>query len=85
MERAETMSRLVDKGAVGVKGDGDSGVVLSVGHFEPGTEDHAPEGSRIVVEDEDDVIGRLLQLLPCLLAVAQSVDELLVWILVTSA
>ena len=43
MERAETMSRLVDKGAVGVKGDGDSGVVLSVGHFEPGTEDHAPK------------------------------------------
>ena len=41
----------------------------------------APEGSRIVVEDEDDVIGRLLQLLPCLLTVAQSVDELLIWIL----
>ena len=43
VERAKTVSRLVDKGAIGVKGDGDSSVVLSVGHFEPGTEDHAPK------------------------------------------
>ena len=31
------------------------------------------------------MVGSLLQLFPCLLTVAQSVDELLIWILVTSA
>ena len=46
MERPKAVSRLVDKGAVGIKGDGDSGVVLSVGHMEPGTEDHAPKECR---------------------------------------
>ena len=44
-----------------------------------------PERSRVVVEEEDDVIRSLLQLLPLLLTVAQSIDELLIWILVVCA
>ena len=43
MERSKTVSCLMDKGAIGIEGDGDCGVVLSVGHMEPGTEDHAPK------------------------------------------
>ena len=88
----------MDKGAIGVKGYGDGGIVLGVGNVEPRTEDHAPvsccscprstrsssppERSRVVVEEDHDVICSLLQLLPLLLTVAQSIDELLIWILV---
>ena len=42
VERSKTVSRLMDKGAIGIEGDGDGGVILSVGHVEPGAEDHAP-------------------------------------------
>ena len=91
----------MDKCAVGVKGYGDGGIVLGVGNVEPRTKDHAPvsccscprstrsssppERSRVVVEEEDDVICSLLQLPPLLLTVAQSIDELLIWILVVCA
>ena len=44
-----------------------------------------PEGSRVIIEDDDNVVGRLLQLLPCRLTVPQSVDELLIWILIASS
>ena len=42
----------------------------------------SPVRSWVIIEDQDDVIGRLLQLFPCLLAVSQRVDELLVRIFV---
>ena len=42
----------------------------------------SPVRSWVIIEDQDDVIGRLLQLFPRLLAVSQRVDELLVWIFV---
>ena len=95
------MYYLMYKSAIGVKGYGDGGIVLGVGNVEPRTEDHAPvscclcprttrsssppERSWVVVKEEDDVIRSLLQLLPLLLTVAQSIDELLIWILVVCA
>lgn len=42
----------------------------------------SPVRSWVIIEDQDDVIGRLLQLFPRLLAVSQRVDELLVRIFV---
>lgn len=50
-------------------------------HCIPMISSSPPEGSRVIIEDDDNVVGRLLQLLPRRLTVPQSVDELLIWIL----